>query len=340
MRGAPFPHFPFQVKDHVQRDSGISGDPLGRIPVSQEVPRNLFNCIPTFKCHINHIHSLRHEVSGTKITQFYLVLQYPEYGVARKIAEIGLAVERIDSAEPLGEATMIVRKRLGMMIELLHLDNRDGLLVEIQLHVLVAELHRVAVLAGFFPRKRVEELECEQVQVFEDGRLVFLHHVAGKARHVKYNAILEQSSVFVLHLNGDAVAGALPATFVRQQQVGFGIAVPHFAGDEGVHDLRVLDAVGSVQVERRIYEVGCKGDILLAGENLLEAGVIVDVHVLVFVLLDDGVEVLASFVSLSKHVDKFCEFFSRHFVFRAEARRHSRTGDCPLSTLKTVLWRK
>ena len=64
-RNAPSPHLSFQVKDHVQRDAGISGDPLGRIPVFQEVSRNLFNCIPTFKCHINHIHSLRHEISRT-----------------------------------------------------------------------------------------------------------------------------------------------------------------------------------------------------------------------------------------------------------------------------------
>ena len=95
-RNAPSPHLSFQVKDHVQRDAGISGDPLGRIPVFQEGSRNLFNCIPTFKCHINHIHSLRHEVSRTKITQFHLILQYLEYRVARKIAEIGLTVERIN----------------------------------------------------------------------------------------------------------------------------------------------------------------------------------------------------------------------------------------------------
>ena len=157
--GAPSPHLLFQVEDRVQRDAGIPGNPLGGISVSQEIFRNFHFGFKAFKCHVNHIHSLHHEVPRTKITQFHLVLQYPEYGVVRKLAEIGPAIERVDSAEPLGKAAMVICEGLDMVVELLHLDNRDGLLVEIQLHVLVVELHRVAVLAGFFPGERVEELE-------------------------------------------------------------------------------------------------------------------------------------------------------------------------------------
>lgn len=97
--------------------------------------------------------------------------------------------------------------------------------------------------------------------------------------------------------------------------------------------MRVFDAVVPVQVEGRIHEVGRKRGVLLACKNLLETGVVIDVDVLVFVFLDDGVEVITAILGFLEFVDELREFFSCHFFFRTEERRRSRTGEMPPSIL-------
>ena len=46
----------------------------------------------------------------------------------------------------------------------------------------------------------------------------------------------------------------------------------------------------------RIHKVGCEHQVLLAGKNFLDASVVVEIHIPMFVLLDEGINVLSIFL--------------------------------------------
>ena len=122
----------------------------------------------------------------------------------------------------------------------------------------------MAIILGMVPRKHVSELETDEVQVFKDGRSIFLYHVADVPRHVEHDAVLVDGIAVVLNFDGDAVARRRIVTVVCQEQVWFRIAVPEVAGDKGIHDFRMFDAVWPDKVQRRVDEVRREGNILLA----------------------------------------------------------------------------
>ena len=254
-------------------------------------------------------------------------MQYLKNRIGRELAEVRFAVLRVDGTEPLGEAAVVARKVLGMVQKLLDFDDRDSLLVEIELMFLVAELHCVAVVLGHFPRVRVEKLEADEVQVFKDGRLVLPHHVARNAGNIEHHAVLVHLAAFVLHLDGNAVARDVFLAVVDNHQVGFRVAAAKFAGNERVHELRIFDAVVADEVQARVDEVGCQGDVLLAREDFLEAQVVVDIDVLVLVSLDDSFCILLV-LRFPESLEENCEFVSGHLFFHPE-RAGSRTGTRP-----------
>lgn len=239
-------------------------------------------------------------------------MQYPEHAVPRERAEIVLAVERVDGAEPLREAAVVVCVDLGVVEELLHLDYRDGLLVEIEQVFLVAGLYRMDVVVRHLPRVGIRELETDEIQVLENGRFVLLHHAANDTRHVEQQPVLVDAVGFVLDLDGDAVARLPVSSVVGQGKVGLRVAVAEFPGDEGVHDFRMLDAVGAGKAERGVHEVRGERDVLLARKYFLEDAVVVDVGVLVFMRLHDDIKVQSFFVCFTEFREKVRELFSNH----------------------------
>ncbi len=140
--------------------------------------------------------------------------------------------------------------------ELVHFDDCDGKLVVIEQFLLVVKLHLVTVVLRQSPWERVRELETDEVQVLENGRFVLLHHVADVAGYIEHDSLPVNGTAIVLDFDGDAVAGSLPFTIVGQQQVRLGVPVAEFARDEGVHEFRVIDAVGTDKVQGRVDEVG------------------------------------------------------------------------------------
>ena len=241
-------------------------------------------------------------------------MQYPEHGIPCEFAEIGLTVERVDGTEPLGDAAAVARELFGVPQEFVHLDECHRLPFEIHTLLLIAQLHRVEVVRRAL--EGVKELEAYHVKVLERGEIARLFHAARKARHVEDQAVaVQRIVVLVLDVNGDAVAGCAVSAVVGQEQVGFDAAVPQFAGYIRVHKLRVLYAVRAHEVQRRVDEVGGERQVLLAGENLLDAPVVVEIDVPVLVFLDDGVNVLAVVVCRLEFLEKECEFLSCHFRF-------------------------
>ena len=87
---------------------------------------------------VDVFHHVAEHISGTKITQFYFVLQYPEYGIGCEFAEIGLAVERVDGTEPLRDTATITCELCRVLQELVHFDKGHGLPIKIHTLFLVA----------------------------------------------------------------------------------------------------------------------------------------------------------------------------------------------------------
>ena len=286
---------------------------------------------------VDVFHDVAEHISCTKITQFHRVLQYPEHGIGGEFAEIGFFIEGVDGAEPLGDAAAVAPELFCMFQKLVYFDNRHRLPLEIHALFLIAQLHRVAVVRRAL--EGVKELEAYHVQVLKWGKVARLFHAACKARHVEDQAIaVQRIVVLVLDVNGDAVAGHAVAAVVGQEQVGLDAAVPNLAWNEWVHELRVLDAVRTHKVQRRVDEVGSEHQVLLAGENLLDAPVIVEIDVPVLVFLDDGVNVLAVVVCRFELLEKVCEFFSCHFnPLNAGTRPYRGQGRAP-SMYKTLFW--
>ena len=197
--------------------------------------------------------------------------------------------------------------------ELVHFDDCDGKLVVIEQLLLVVKLHLVTVVLRQSPWERVRELETDEVQVLENGRFVLLHHVADVAGYVEHDSLPVNGTAIVLDFDGDAVAGSLPFTVVGQQQVRLGVPVAEFARDEGVHEFRVIDAVGTDKVQGRVDEVGRERDVLFAGQNFLDAGVVVEIDILPFVRFHDGIGVLAVLVGVPEFVEELGKFFSGHW---------------------------
>ena len=200
-----------------------------------------------------------------------------------------------------------------MFEELVHFDDRDGKLVVIEQFLLVVKLHLVTVVLRQSPWERVRELEADEVQVLENGRFILLHHVADVAGYVEHDPLPVNGTAIVLDFDGDAVAGSLPFTVVGQQQVRLGVPVAEFARDEGVHEFRVIDAVGTDKVQGRVDEVGRERDVLFAGQDFLDAGVVVEIDILPFVRFHDGVGVLAVLVGVPELVEELGKFFSGHW---------------------------
>ena len=218
---------------------------------------------------------------------------------------------------------MIRRERFGMLEELVHFDDRDGQLVVIEQLSLVVKLHLVTIVLRQSPWESVRELEADEVQILKNWRFVLLHHVADMAGYVKHDTLPVNGTAIVLDFDGDAVAGSLPFTVVGQQQVRLGVPVAKFAWNEGVHEFRVLDAVGTDKVQGRVDEVGRERDVLLAGQDFLDAGVIVEIDILPFVLFHDGVCVLAVLVGVPKFVEELGKFFSSHWCPYSRQRKPS-----------------
>ena len=251
-------------------------------------------------------------------------MQYPEHGIAREFAEISLAIEGVDGAEPLGDAAAVARELFGVPQELIHLDERHRLPFEINALLLVAQLHRVEVVRRTL--EGIEELETHHVQVLERGEVARLFHVARKPCHVEDQSVaVQRIVVLVLDIDGNAVAGHAGAAVVGQEQVGFDAAVSQFAWNIRIHELRVLYAVRAHEVQRRVDEVGGKRQVLLASENLLDASVVVEIDVPVLVFLDDCIDILAVIVCGLEFLEKDCEFFSDHFI--PKKRERARIAD-------------
>ena len=257
-------------------------------------------------------------------------MQYPEHGIACEFAEIGFAVERVDGTEPLGDAAAVAGELFGVPKELVHLYKRHRLPFEIHALLLVAQLHRVEVVRRAL--ERVKELKTYHVEVLERGEIARLFHAARKARHVENQTVaVQRIVVLVLDIDGNAVAGHAGAAVVGQEQVGLDAAVSQFAWNIRIHELRVLDAVRAHEVQRRVDEVGGEHQVFLAGENLLDASVVVEIDVPVLVFLDDGVDVLAVVVCGLELLEKVCEFFSCHFYsVKCGNAPVSQTGKCPI----------
>ena len=177
------------------------------------------------------------------------------------------------------------------------------------------------------------------MKVLERSEVARLFHAARETRHVEDQAVaVQRIVVLVLDVNGDAVAGCAVSAVVGQEQVGFDAAVPQFAGYIRVHKLRVLYAVRAHEVQRRVDEVGGERQVLLAGENLLDAPVVVEIDVPVLVFLDDGVNVLAVVVCRLEFLEKECEFLSCHFRFHNCGNAPvSRTGEGPICYIDAFL---
>ena len=336
LRGLCVRRFDFllELKDGSLRETCVAGYFFNRIPVQKEVPCDFLRLLPgraVFPVRLVDVfHDVAEHISCTKITQFYLVLQYPEHGVPCEFAKIGFPVESIDGAEPLGDAASVARELFRMLQELVHLDERHRLPFEIHTLLLIAQLHREEVVRRAL--ESIEELEAYHVKVLERGEIARLFHAARKARHVEDQAVaVQRIVVLVLDLDGNAVAGHAVAAVIGQEQVGFNTTVPKLAGNVRVHKLRVLYTVRAHEVQCRVDEVGGERQVLLAGENLLDASVVVEIDVPVLVFLDDGVDVLPVVVCGLELLEKVCEFFSCHFRFQNCGNAPvSRTGKCPV----------
>ena len=71
---------------------------------------------------------------------------------------------------------------------------------------------------------------------------------------------------------------------------------------------------------------------MLAGENLLDAAVVIEVYVPVLVLLDEGVDVAAVVVYFPQFAEELRKFFSCH-MFPIPGRAGSQTGARPFVTI-------
>ena len=79
-----------------------------------------------------------------------------EHGIVRKFTEIGFAIQRVDGAEPLSQATVVADVVLRVLEKLRHFNQRHCLAVKVNLLFLIFQLHRMAVIWRF--RERVKEL--------------------------------------------------------------------------------------------------------------------------------------------------------------------------------------
>ena len=328
--------FLLEFKDGRLGKTRIAGHHFDRKSVQKEVLRDLLLRFPSCTVFpvrlVDVFHHVAEHIPCTKITQFYFFLQYPEHGIACEFAKIAFLVKRVDGAEPLGDAAAVTGELIGVLQELVHLDECHRLPLEIHALFLIAQLHRVEIVRRTL--EGVKELETYHVQVFERGEVARLFHAARKARHVEDQAVaVQRVVVLVLDVDGNAVAGQAVAAVVGQEQVGFDAAVSQFAGDVRVHELRVLNAVRTHEIQRRVDEVGSERQVLLAGENLLNAPVVVEIDVAVFVFLDDCVDILSVVVCGLEFLEKDCKFLSCHFIpFIAGTPPQRRTGT-PLSIL-------
>ena len=178
---------------------------------------------------------------------------------------------------------------------------------------LVPQLYRMAVIVRHAPRERVEKLETDKLEILEFRNLSARHHVAGVARHIEDKPVVVKIASLVLHVQGNPVAGLAITPFVDKHQVGFARLVAQLAGDVGVRQFHVGDAVGTHEVQAGVHEVLREGDVPFVGENPLEACVVVDVDVFVLVRLDDSVDVLGVLLGRLEILEKFGKFFSSHF---------------------------
>ena len=173
------------------------------------------------------------------------------------------------------------------------------------------------------PWESIRKLEADEVQILKNWRFVLLHHVADMAGYVEHDTLPINRAAIVLDFDGDTVAGSLPFTVIGQQQVRLGVPVAKFAWNEGIHEFRVLDTVGTGKVQGRVDKVGRERDILLAGQDFLDAGVIVEIDVLPFMLFHDGVCVQAVLVSVPKFVEELGKFNSIHWCPYSRQRKPS-----------------
>ena len=97
--------------------------------------------------------------------------------------------------------------------------------------------------------------------------------------------------------------------------------------------LRIFDAVRTHEIQRRVDEVGSEHQVLLARENLLDASVVVEIDVAVFVSLDDGIDVMPVVVCSLEFLEKDCEFLSCHFIPFIAGTPPQRRIETPLSIL-------
>lgn len=91
----------------------------------------------------------------------------------------------------------------------------------------------MTVVVRLAPRKRIEELETDEVQVVEFRRLATGGHFAGMAGYVENEPVAVDFASLVLHFNGNAVAGLAVASFVDEYDVRLVRLVAQFAGDVG-----------------------------------------------------------------------------------------------------------
>ena len=85
-------------------------------------------------------------------------------------------------------------------------------------------------------------------------------------------------------------------------------------GNKRVDEFRVLDAVGADEAQGRVHQVRREHEVLLARENLLDAAVVVEVHVFIFMLLDECVDIATIVVYFPEFLEKFGKFFSNHML--------------------------
>ena len=75
----------------------------------------------------------------------------------------------------------------------------------------------------------------------------------------------------------------------------------------------MVDAIGADEIQGRVDEIGRKCDVLLAGQDFLDTGVVVKIDVLPFVSFHDSVDVLAVLVGVPELVEELGKFFSSHW---------------------------
>ena len=162
-----------------------------------------------------------------------------------------------------------------------------------------------------------------------------------KVLHVEDKTVLEQGViVHVLHLNRNAVTRILFTTIVRQQNVRFDTVVTKLARNERVHEFRISDAVRANQAQCCIHKVRREHQVLFIGKDFLDASVVVEIHVPVFVLFDKGVDVLPVIVCILEFAEKLSKFISFHYFFLNRGTApEKRIESSPYLYTNTPLWK-